>query len=751
MTGADTSETETTKEKADNPVDEIVVADADAAADATTTKEPVDTPKRKPSKEVPSDDGDPAKPTDDEPEPKEPAVESAEEAPKDAQPPEVSKSGTEETPDAETPPEVSDEIKEESVPVTEEDSIVDAAAATATANEESTPEVAEELKEMLKDIESAEPNASTQDSKTATSPPGKVTTENLISVLEDEPAEKKVASGGGGEPSTSEKASASANKPKKYLYKLKSKTGKVLRYTSNVPITLKRPVIHLTKMEEIKSETPKTATTAAEKEDADSDNSTKENNAKENTPTSETKVPRKKGRPPLSSKPVVITLDEKNEMKNRQTPIFSMQTRKRQLKFLPDGRLVTPEKRLKAEEEKKLSKSGTSSSDSDIELISSEDESSKGKKPELQKKFNKATAAAATSAAEHRKTPASTPGEKRKYKKVFDYESYYREKTGIPPPANLISATSTATATATTITVGDKDKMLAAKKLMPMSDATSKPKPIAPANANIAPKKPSSVDPAQLLSSLIGVPITQSQLNVVKFKPKFIQERVNLVTSTPKKVTFEEDRSQQQQQKLNTPNQSELLKSTPFKIVSKPTFQKILPKPSPSQTPIASRTTPIIQNRFIARQAIPITSTPLVATPIPTIKTVDLSLNDTLSKFDSFTDSRVVKTRDGPKKLKRKLNESTDMQKTIYDLMQDIFDTMPSWSLHVIPDTNSFCIAQVARGRMGIPILKKSIEFSSEFSAKVYVHQLHCKRYDGIYDTEGKIIRLIREIDALAA
>lgn len=122
------------------------------------------------------------------------------------------------------------------------------------------------------------------------------------------------------------------------------------------------------------------------------------------------------------------------------------------------------------------------------------------------------------------------------------------------------------------------------------------------------------------------------------------------------------------------------------------------------------------------------------------------------SKFENFTDTKVVKTKEGPKKQLKGKDEPVDNGvKTVYELVQNVFEQIPSWNLHIIPDTNSFCIAQVSRGRMGIPILKKSIELNAEFAAKVYVHQLHCKKYDGVYDTENKILSLIREIDALAA
>nr|XP_018913014.1 PREDICTED: histone H3.v1-like [Bemisia tabaci]XP_018913015.1 PREDICTED: histone H3.v1-like [Bemisia tabaci]XP_018913016.1 PREDICTED: histone H3.v1-like [Bemisia tabaci] len=89
-------------------------------------------------------------------------------------------------------------------------------------------------------------------------------------------------------------------------------------------------------------------------------------------------------------------------------------------------------------------------------------------------------------------------------------------------------------------------------------------------------------------------------------------------------------------------------------------------------------------------------------------------------------------------------------ERTLYDLMQDVSRLLPSWNLHVLPDSNSFCIAQVCRGRSGIPTLKTSIELDEEFNAKVFIHQLHCKRYDGIYDSEESICALIQEIDTLS-
>lgn len=90
--------------------------------------------------------------------------------------------------------------------------------------------------------------------------------------------------------------------------------------------------------------------------------------------------------------------------------------------------------------------------------------------------------------------------------------------------------------------------------------------------------------------------------------------------------------------------------------------------------------------------------------------------------------------------------------RTIYDLINDISLQRPSWNLHIVPETNAFCIAQVTKGRLGLPTLKKCIELDpDEYSAKVYIHQYHIKRFDGVYDSEDAILGLIEEIDSIKA
>ncbi|XKL60807.1 hypothetical protein PGB90_007864 [Kerria lacca] len=561
------------------------------------------------------------------------------------------------------------------------------------------------LRELPKKINLSNPVSTDTQSPSAT--------ESLLSVLEGEPDKCKVNEH---KPNISEnnvdKPAGSTKSVKRYIYRLKAKSGKVLKYTSTIPIVLKKPVITLTKMEEeVKSECSEKMT-ENETDDIDSDNSTKENNNKENDASGDGVVrnARKRGRRrPLLQKTPVFTLDDRNssdttdnkdDFRNKMTPSFTMQTRKRQLKFLPDGRIVTPGKKVKSETTKK-SRSDSSTSESDFDSDEDSQLSRKFKKSTTVKKFNP--------------TERKNTEKKGKIKKIFDFESYIREKSGLTSPEVQDQSTSTS------------------KKTVEVQIKTD--------SKETTSKKITAVDPAQLLSSLIGVPISPSQLNIVKFKPKIIQERINNNTLTPKKVTFQDERSK----KSTEGNSTELVKTTPCKLVSKPIFQKILPKP---QTTI-ERTTPIVRKSTESKVVSPTTPPKVFTTIAPKIMN-DVG-QDALFKFDAYTDTKIVKTKGGPKKALKQKFDQDNSQKTIYDLLHNVFDQMPSWNLHIIPDTNSFCIAQVSRGRMGIPILKKSIELNSEFFAKVYVHQLHCKRYDGLYDTENKILTLIREIDALAA
>lgn len=399
---------------------------------------------------------------------------------------------------------------------------------------------------------------------------------------------------------------------RKYIYKLKSKTGKVLKYVSSVPIVLKRPVISLTKMveeeeeedndDETKNEVAgKAARTEAD--DVDSDNSTKENNVKANDASKGVigpRIARKRGRPPLLQKAPVITLDDspspdpvadsKEPFKSAaggsggSTPSYGVQTRKRQLKFLPDGRVVTPAgKKYKsaaaataaavaaaASSSKAVARDENQSSDTDV-LTESDDGSQSDRKtkklPAAAKKF----------------TPLDRKvGEKKgPSKKVFDYDSYFREKS-----ATLTEAKD-AKQVATAKKVAETPKSTPAKTPNPPRNNASTPVTSKAAftptnNLSAGTSTPASastsknaVDPAQLLSSLIGVSIFPHQLNVVKFKPKVIQDRKTM--SAQKNVTFVDETSNKKSAASSQPLQQP--RNTSFRVSSKPSLQKILPKP----------------------------------------------------------------------------------------------------------------------------------------------------------------------------
>lgn len=625
-----------------------------------------------------------------------------------------------------------------------------------------------------------------------------------------------------GQPESSGKAQQSASElppPKssrKYVYKLRSKSGKVLQYTSSVPITLKKPVITLVKMDEgeddnnegAKSAVPRKAT-RTEAEEVDSDNSTKENNVKANdasTPGTGPRIARKRGRPPLSQKTPVITHDDhhtpdvasnsKDTFKSAAAgsststaATYGMQTRKRQLKFLPDGRIVAPAgKKYKsaaavsaAVSSAKAAREENPSSDSDV-LTDSDSGSQSDRK--TKKPPQAVVPATKKIAPPERKVGVEKPG----IKKVFDYESLFRERSGMP------STTPSGGKTPSIIKkVVETPKSAAAKpfnagrNLMPSSSKSTPTPSSSPATPTSANKN--QVDPAQLLSSLIGVTILAHQLNVVKFKPKVIQDRKTV--SAQKNVTFVDDSSKSSNKKsLSVTGQKETQsqtilpsqRSASFRPTPRTQLQRILPKPLPSDrtsTPIRkvmelpkAAAVPLLASPRIT----PVT-TPIAASRLGVLQSkLGVALTSPVSpafsgpshrvgpagdapRFENFTDTKVVRTKEGPRKSQSQRSgdapaagsKDKEEVQTVYELARSLFEQIPSWNLHIMPDSNSFCIAQVSRGRMGIPILKKSIELNTDFTAKVYVHQLHCKKYDGIYDTQSKILSLIREIDALAA
>lgn len=85
--------------------------------------------------------------------------------------------------------------------------------------------------------------------------------------------------------------------------------------------------------------------------------------------------------------------------------------------------------------------------------------------------------------------------------------------------------------------------------------------------------------------------------------------------------------------------------------------------------------------------------------------------------------------------------------RTIYDVMEYVSDVWPSWSLHILPDTKTFCICEVTRNPVGIPCVSKCIELDEEFNAKVHIYEHHFKTFDGLYNSEEAVVSLINKVN----
>ncbi|KAK7575931.1 hypothetical protein V9T40_012217 [Parthenolecanium corni] len=512
-------------------------------------------------------------------------------------------------------------------------------------------------------------------------------------------------------PAESAQNSVAPRKTKRYMYKLKSKK-QVLRYFSSVPIVLKKPCINLTRIDLGAMLKANGGTSVRGKRTKRSASISSVVNGK-----------RGRGRPSLSEKKPSTpssTLHHSVDVaanSNDSNSSYGMQTRKRKLKFAPDGRIMGGAKRQRdfspssssASSEigdngddpppKESSDEDWQATDADLKELHSAD------KEILTPTPRKPATKCATSHSAKLATPQST-------------------KSVIPQSVRVATALSKAEHNAGKTFV---QKNTADKHIGSLSKALQNQ------------MKP--VNPAQLLSTLLGVTIRPSQLNMVRFKPKYLKKHN---PSLQKTVIVTGG-------KPNSPK-DEVKTSTPLKMATpKPLMQKILPKSS-----LASIKTAL--NKTLETQTT--ASTPSVLSMALRTDPVSSPFTDSYYEppakepsFDDFTDSRTVRTKGGPKKVllqKAKLDEKLN-RLGVYDLVQDLFDRRPSWNLHIMPDTNTFCIAQLGRGRMGMPVLRKSVEISDDFAAKIFVHQLHCKKYDGVYDTESKLNSLIGDIDSLAA
>lgn len=557
-------------------------------------------------------------------------------------------------------------------------------------------------------------------------------------------------------------------KQKRFLYRLKSKNGKILTYTSDVPIRLKRPHISVTKMTQADAE--RLSKQFAE----ETRKRSKEGNRRENDKKRPVVVEEIKKNPitvdEIKKKPATVdetkkkpvALEEKKK-KNAvsiekpgvslrsgnstnvkldaessvtpATPTCGVQTRKRQIKFLSDGRVVKDKKSRRESTSSSTSLSSSSASDNEKESSSSDED----------------------------------------YTELSEFIKFKKNRKPVKKtsPQNKSDTSQVKTAPAAKSNKSTKADSTSVIKTTQIANFSQQ------GTSEHAKKLP--IDPALLLSSLLGVKILPSQLNTSQFKPKALKERSNNLSVVTRKAVLQ---TSSEPLILKTPNvlpkNPAVVRTNSDPLIAKGTPTNRIPKSAPvgapwhksseppPLTPI-SKPGPSSKHNIVnppVRTKPPMEPVPEPAKTLPTppvsfkpFKTIVQSAPllasktepppEVLAKFKTFSDTKVVKTKEGPKKLLLDKLDEIENPKTIYDVMSDVFDTMPSWNIHLLPDNKSFCLAQVSRSRMGVPVLKKCVELDPEFKAKVYVHQLHCKRYDGVYDTESKLMKLINDIDAL--
>lgn len=502
---------------------------------------------------------------------------------------------------------------------------------------------------------------------------------------------------------------------KKYVYKLKSKAGGVLMYTSYVPIVLKKPRITLTRID---------LSTMVKDEAAT------KGRGKRKAPAASPVVNGKRGRPAKKAASPAIVEDaaDTTDAKLDESKSFGMQTRKRKLKFLPDGRLLCVAKRRRS-----------SSSTSTASSIDDDDPPAKESTDEDWEATGEDLKELHAISESNEPLPEIRSAGKSQNSKSTKSVTPKQAKAATPKPAppkpapKLVKSASPKLVKYATPKLSKLSAVLAqdgAGKVFFASKATGGTVASTPTRG--------IVNPAQLLSTLLGVTIRPSQLNMVRFKPKSVQKQHPSMQKTMV-LTGEELKGVA----------ANFRAAAGAKTTPKPLMQKILPKLSLTS----------ILNKTVNTKSSPSAQSIWSAAPSdlvsPAFPPAPEEVIPEVPSFDDFTDSRTVRTKAGPKKFlvqkeRLELGASEKLNRlTIYDLAQNVFDRMPSWNLHIMPDTNTFCIAQVGRGRMGIPILRKSVELNDNFSAKIFVHQLHCKKFDGVYDTEAKINSLMADIESL--
>lgn len=81
------------------------------------------------------------------------------------------------------------------------------------------------------------------------------------------------------------------------------------------------------------------------------------------------------------------------------------------------------------------------------------------------------------------------------------------------------------------------------------------------------------------------------------------------------------------------------------------------------------------------------------------------------------------------------------------DLMAELSETMPSWSLCIVHDPPRYVISHMSINDFGTPFVNKSVVLDSYFRASVYINQCLEYKYCKRYKTATEIVNLIVELN----
>jgi len=313
-------------------------------------------------------------------------------------------------------------------------------------------------------------------------------------------------------------------------------------------------------------------------------------------------------------------------------------------------------------------------------------------------------------------------------------------------------------------------------------------KPTSPANPVSIEKVKPKIGPTKSLSKPTS-PV--NPVSIEKVKPKIGPKQTAKVVPLSKSVAEDDSLSDEytEEERLDDPDSVFPIITKSVNDVSKSTEMNHMPTITASKTSFKDDEDPNIDLLRILTDDMDESPALKLPEDTPSLKvpedTPALKLPDDISalklpeagskKMEDLTNKDVIenkqttKANDSPNKsldntinmeikpseneVEAELEPSKDPQpRTIYELMNEIALQYPSWNLHIIPENSSFCIAQVTKGRLGLPTLKKCIELNPDsYNAKVYIHQYHIKRFDGVYDSEESILALFNEINNIKA